>query len=354
MCKICRRNTMGKGKSVFQNKKPSMRTYIIALVAVFAVAAVISMFTGGSAPVDANSTEQVVFQVSKGETAAKITERLKEEGLIKNELSFRMYLKSNNLEDKLRVGSYVLSPSMTTEKIVDELLNGVGEMMQFTIPEGYTLRDIADLFEEQDIMTADTFWNLVRTYDISGYDFMKGCPDGDHRLEGFLFPDTYFIAKHTAPERIISMMLERFASVWNDLPQNKSGLSDYDTVILASMVESEAKFDSERATIASVYMNRMDKGMYMQCDATILYDMPERKTQLLYSDYEYDSVYNTYKHAGLPPTPIGNPGKQSLIAACQPEKTDYLYYLWDRVDNDGHIFSKTYTEHLNHSKRLGY
>lgn len=345
---------MGKKKSAFQNKKPSMRTYIILLVVVFAISAVVTLFTGGGAPVDENNTEKMVFQVSAGETANGITTRLKEAGLIENELPFKMYLKSNKLEDKLRVGTYVLSPSMSTEEIVDELLNGVGEMMSFTIPEGYTLRDIADLFVAEDIMPADTFWNLVRTYDVSAYPFMDGCPDNDHRLEGFLFPDTYFIAKHTAPEKIFAMMLDRFAEVWNTMPVNKSGLSNYDTVILASMVESEAKFDSERATIASVYMNRMAKKMYMQCDATILYGMTERKTQLLYSDYEYDSIYNTYKHPGLPPTPIGNPGKQSLIAAFQPEKTEYLYYLWDRVDNDGHIFSKTYNEHLNHSKRLGY
>ncbi|MBQ2776284.1 MAG: endolytic transglycosylase MltG [Peptococcaceae bacterium] len=345
---------MSNKKSAFQNKKPSMRTYIILLVVVFVIAAVVSIFAGGGAPADENNTEKMVFQVSAGENATKITARLKEAGLIDNELSFKMYLKSNKFEDKLRVGTYVLSPSMTTEEIVDELLNGVGEMMSFTIPEGYTLRDIADLFVTEEIMSADTFWQLVRTYDVSAYPFMEGCPDNDHRLEGFLFPDTYFIAKHTAPEKIFSMMLDRFAEVWNALPENKSGLSNYDTVILASMVESEAKFDSERATIASVYMNRKAKGMYMQCDATILYGMPERKTQLLYSDYEYDSIYNTYKHAGFPPTPIGNPGKESLIAACQPEKTEYLYYLWDRVDNDGHIFSKTYNEHLNHSKRLGY
>lgn len=345
---------MAKKKSIFQNKKPSMRTYIIALVAIFVVAALGSILVDRSEPVDVKNTEEIIFQVSAGETATQITARLKEAGLIENELTFRLYLKSNHLEDKLRVGTYVLNKSMRTEEIADALLNGVGEIVQFTIPEGYTLRDIADLFVEQDIMSADTFWNLVRTYDVSRYSFLNGCPDNDHRLEGFLFPDTYFIAKNTAPEKIFSMMLDRFAEVWAALPENKSGLSDYETVILASMIESEAKLDTERATIASVYINRLSKGMYMQCDATILYAMPERKTQLLYSDYEYDSVYNTYKHAGFPPTPIGNPGEQSLIAARQPEKTEYLYYLWDKVDNDGHIFSKTYKEHINNSKRLGY
>ena len=149
---------MSMKKSAFQNKKPSMRTYIILLIAVFAIAAVASMFIGGGAPADENNTEKMVFQVRAGETANGITARLKEAGLIENELSIKLYLKSNKLEDKLRVGSYVLSPSMSTEEIVDELLNGVGEMMSFTIPEGYTLRDIADLFVTEEIMSADTFW----------------------------------------------------------------------------------------------------------------------------------------------------------------------------------------------------
>jgi len=92
----------------------------------------------------------------------------------------------------------------------------------------------------------------------------------------------------------------------------------------------------------------------MQCDATILYAMPERKTQLYFSDYEYDSIYNTYQHAGLTPTPISNPGMQSLQAAFQPEKTEYLYYLWDKNDNDGHVFAKTYDQHLQNRKTYGY
>ncbi|MBQ5369390.1 MAG: endolytic transglycosylase MltG, partial [Peptococcaceae bacterium] len=149
---------MSKKQSAFQNKKPSMRTYIILLVLVFAIAAVISIFAGSGAPADKDNTEKMVFQVSAGENATRITARLKEAGIIDNELFFKLYLKSNKVEDKLRVGNYVLSPSMTTEEIVYELLNGVGEMTQFTIPEGYTLRDIADLFVAEDIMTADTFW----------------------------------------------------------------------------------------------------------------------------------------------------------------------------------------------------
>lgn len=347
--------TQNQTSSGFKNKKPGPRTFVLGAVLILVLAAAALFGTlHNTAPVNADSQELIAIQIAQGENADQITAKLQEAGLIKNELAFKYYLKSHKVSNKLRAGSYQLSPAMTTEEIVDELLNGVGELIRFTIPEGYTLRDIADLFAEQEIMSADTFWELVRGYDINKYEFLQGCPDNDHRLEGFLFPDTYFIAKDTAPEAVLNMMLDRFAQVWDELPANQSGLSNYDTVILASMIESEARFDEERATIASVYLNRLDKQMLMQCDATILYAMPERKTQLRYSDYEYESEYNTYLHQGLPPTPISNPGQKSLEAACKPEKTDYLYYLWDRIDNDGHVFAKNYEEHLQNRKTYGY
>ncbi len=341
--------------STLTNKKPGPRTFLIGAVAVAAIIAIaaFSMLTS-TAPVDADNQEMLTITIEQGENANQIIAKLKDNGIIDNEIAFKYYLKTHDVGSKLRAGSYQLGPSMTTEEIVNELLTGVGEMIRFTIPEGYTLRDIADLFEAEQIMTADTFWNLVRTYDISGYDYMKGCPDNNHRLEGFLFPDTYFVAKDTAPEKIFEMMLDRFEEVWNDLPANKSGLSSYETVILASMVESEARFDEERPEIASVYINRMEINMPMQCDATILYAMPERKTQLYYSDYEYDSIYNTYQHAGLTPTPISNPGVKSLEAAFQPADTEYLYYLWDKENNDGHVFAKTYEQHLKNRETYGY
>ena len=338
-----------------QNKKPGPRTFLIAAVAIVLLAGIgFFAMLNSTAPADKNNTEQMIITIEKGENANRIAAKLKENGIIDNEMAFKYYIKSHKVGGKLRAGQYQLSPSMTTDEIVYELLNGVGEMIHFTIPEGYTLRDIADTLAEADVMDTDTFWNLVKTIDISAYPYMKECPDNEHRLEGFLFPDTYYVAKDTAPETVVQMMLDRFQQVWEQMPKNESGLSDYDTVILASMVESEARFDHERATIASVYLNRMAINMPMQCDATILYAMPERKTQLRFSDYKYESIYNTYLHDGLPPTPISNPGMASLQAAFQPEKTEYLYYLWDNKDNDGHEFAKTYEEHLQNREKFGY
>lgn len=348
-------NNQSESQNEHKKKKPGPRTYLIGISILIVVGlAIVFSSLNNTAPVDADSEVWIDIQIAQGENANQITSKLKENGIIKSEASFKYYLRTHGVNSKLRAGNYQLSPAMTTEEIVNELLNGVGEMIRFTIPEGYTLRDIAELLVSKNVMEEETFWNLVRTYDVSAYDFLEGCPDNDHRLEGFLFPDTYFIAKDTVPEAVLKMMLDRFAAIWAELPENKSGLSAYDAVILASMVESESRLDEERAIIASVYLNRLDANMPMQCDATILYDMPERKTQLRFSDYKYESDYNTYLFKGLPPTPISNPGQKSLEAAFKPEKTDYLYYLWDKIDNDGHVFAETYEGHLQNREKYGY
>lgn len=305
-------------------------------------------------PADKTNTEMLAVTIADGTTANEIIQQLKDQGLVKNDVAFKYYLKRNGLSSKLRAGEYLLSPSMSMEEIVDALLNGIGVVERITVPEGYTLRDIAALFAENEIMTEEQFWEQVQSDGYSHYEFLQAAPDNEHRLEGFLFPDTYMFAKGSQPEIIIDAMLKRFQEVYESMPENISGLDDYQTLILASMIEAEAKLDDERATIASVYLNRLEINMPMQCDATILYDMPERKTQLRYSDYEYQSEYNTYLFNGFPPTPICNPGRQSLLAACQPAETEYLYYLWNKIDNDGHVFARTYNGHLQNRETYGY
>lgn len=334
------------------NSKKPFLLIALAVIAVIVIALVVFFSQGG--PADKNNTDEIPVQVKQGETADQIADTLKEEGIIKNKLAFKSYLKTHKVSNKLHAGSYLLSPSMSTEELVDELLNGVGEVIKVTIPEGYVLKEVAEEFEKKELMDQETFWKLIKSYDLKDCPYMKDAPDNEHRMEGIFYPETYFFEVGSTPEEVFDTIVGHFNKIWKELPENKSGLSDYDTLILASMIEKEAKNDKERPTIASVYLNRLDLDMPMQCDATILYAMPERKTQLRYSDYKYKSIYNTYLHRGLPPTPICNPGVESLKAARQPDDTDYLYYLWDKEEKDGHIFSKTYKEHLKYQKKLGY
>lgn len=305
-------------------------------------------------PVDAGNHDLQEFVVDKGASTKKIAAQLEEAGLINSSLSFQVYVKQNGFDGKLRNGTYLLSSGMSTEEIVDSLLNGIGETIKFTIPEGYTTEEIAGVFVTNNIMSEEDFWQVIENGDFSQYDFLADQPMDRHRLEGYLFPDTYIIAKGSSPEAVIKAMLDRFSVVKSSLPDNKSGLSFDDMVILASLVESEARVDEDRDIIASVYLNRMETDMPLQCDATVQYAMPERKERLLYSDYKYESPYNTYLFTGLPPTAICNPGEKSLIAACQPADTEYFYYLWDKTTDGNHVFAKTYNEHLKNRERYGY
>ena len=327
---------------------------LAVLVILLVGASVAYMQIFSTKPNDAQNTQTQVFEIPSGATTKSIASALAEDGLIRSEMAFTHYVKKSGNDGKLRSGSFELSPSMSIEEITEEILNGIGEVKKFTIPEGYTLKDIAQVFVQAEIMTEEEFWQLVTSEPFSEYEFLAGLEANEHRLEGYLFPDTYIIGVNSKPREVICAMLDRFAEVMELLPENESGLSTKEMVILASLVESEAKLDSERANIASVYLNRLDRGMALQCDATVLYALPERKDVVLYSDLEYDSPYNTYKYPGLPPTPICNPGLKSLEAACQPADNDYLYYLWSKDESIGHVFANDYAGHLENRKKYGY
>lgn len=348
------RRSKGSGKS--HKRKQYTMLGIIAVVLILGIASIIGYqkIFNNIAPVDTAASDQQLITVPKGASTKSIAALLEQEGLVRSKTSFEHYVRQNGYDGKLRNGEYVLSANMSVEQIVSELLSGIGDTMKFTIPEGYTLEDIASTLVSQGLMSEADFWQTIEQIDISAYDYIQDVPDDHHRLEGYLFPDTYIIAKNATPEAIIQAMLKRFDDVYRNLPVNETGLDAKSLVILASLVESEARLDDDRPLIASVYLNRIAEDMPLQCDATILYAMPEHKERLYYSDYEYDSPYNTYLFKGFPPTPICNPGEKSLIAASQPAESDYLYYLWNKESNGGHVFAETYKEHLQNRKKYGY
>lgn len=235
------------------------------------------------------------------------------------------------------------------------LTDGKVSDYKVTFPEGYTVEDIAKKLEESKVCTKDEFLKVVKEYPLPSY--IKPNNERKYELEGFLFPDTYAIPKGTTPKQIIEMMLNRFEGVISEI-QSELGITipkeEYEKyVIVASMVEKEARDDSERAEIASVIYNRLQKGMPLQIDATVLYALGEHKDTVLYKDLKVDSPYNTYKIKGLPVGPICNPGKPSLLAAIKPAKTDYIYYLLN-PSNNKHYFANNYEDFLAKKKEFGY
>lgn len=307
------------------------------------------------APVNSSQeVNKVEFLVEKGTTPGVIAKKLKENNLIKDEKSFLAFVRLNKLDSQLKAGNYLLTDAMSVKEITDVIIKGVSIQKRFTVPEGFTIWQIAELMEKENIMTQDEFWDLAIEEDFPQFDFLKGLKKDKHRMEGYLFPETYYISETENPKKIFEIMLTQYQTVRDRLPENKSGLNEREALILASLVEAESMAPKERPVIASVFLNRLALNMRLECDATIQYALGKRKEIVLYSDLEIDSPYNTYRRAGLTPTPICATGESALRAVYQPEDTDYLFFF---AKNDGtgeHIFNQTYAEHEREMRDWGY
>lgn len=323
--------------------------YIFLLLMTFASIMLI-WFNIMLSPPNAANEAFVQFEVSSGITAKQLAVQMKDKGIIKDPLAFRLYAKLNGLDVKIKSGNYLLSPSMTLKQILDKLVTGetINNDIKITIPEGSNLETIASIFQKRGLVSKDDFIGSanVNKFKIK-YSFLEEFPE-DTSLEGFLFPDTYFLPKGKKPEFYIDVLLNMFEKTYFSkvdklLKENGIEYTPYQIVTIASIIEAEAKLDSERPIIAGVFYNRLRIGKPLESCATIAYIIDEHKEILTFEDLEVDSPYNTYKNIGLPPGPIGSAGLSSLMAAANPAEVDYLYFV---AKGDGsHVFSKTYAEH---------
>lgn len=288
--------------------------------------------------------DKIRLNIPRGSTVTEVAKLLEEKGLINNSGSFVWFVYLTGRQNQIKAGNYFLEPGISFAELLKELKTGRPIIYRVTIPEGLRQDEITELLAARGLVERETFSALLRNEEF----LRTYLPEfGPSSAEGFLFPDTYEFAEGMSEEEIAATFLRRFRRVWEEVAGR--GVSDnfslMDRVILASIVESEAKLAEERPIIASVFLNRLRKGYPLQSCATVLYALGERKSRLLYKDLEYDSPYNTYLHYGLPPGPISNPGRASLEAAFHPAETDFLYFV-ARPDG-GHVFSRTYREHLN-------
>lgn len=299
-------------------------------------------------PVDPSNQSQVVFTVPSGASTTKIAELLKAQELIKSVNGFKLLSKDLEADGKMQAGDYIVSPSMSGQAIIEKLVAGETyvETRTFTIPEGYEIRHIVADLEAEGLIESAVFYEALKNgrFDNS---FLSEL-DRTYNLEGYLFPDTYEIEVGASEHDIIQLMLNRFDRFLTDEVKAEiaqKGLTLNQLVTMASIVEREAQLESERGRVASVFYNRIDKNMKFQSCATVQYVLGERKDVLSYDDIAIESPYNTYKYQGLTPSPIANPGEASLLAALNPEDTEYLYFRRS-IKNDGsQVFSKTLREH---------
>lgn len=295
------------------------------------------VITGGQA---------VAITVKPGMNASDIAQLLYQKGVIQHTTLFHLIAKIERLDSSLQAGDYVFSANMTLLQVVDRLGKGEVSSRQITIPEGYTVAQIAKLLQDEHIGNAETFKKLAKT--AVPYAYMQNTnPNVSYQAEGFLFPDTYQIARGASEEKIMQLLMGHFDKQFTPAMRQRAeqmGLSVREVIILASLVEKEAQIEKDRPLIAGVFLNRLRQDMPLQSCATIQYILGYPKPELTVQDTEIASPYNTYQHGGLPPGPIANPGLAAIKAVLYPEKTDYLYFVADK--KGAHHFSRTYEEHL--------
>jgi len=309
-------------------------------------------------PLDPNSEEIVTVDIPIGSGLDTISSKLEESGIIENAKIFKYYAKFNN-ESQFQAGEYSLTKAMTLDEIIESLKTGKvyrEPVFSLTIPEGLTLEQIADVIEKKTNHSADDFFTLVTSEEFVNRMMVK-YPNilseeikGEnvrYALEGYLFPSTYpFFEENPSIESIVDTMLantEKVVSSYVELLQAEEK-SVHWLLTFASLLEEEATAQTDRSTIASVFFNRIEEGMPLQTDPTVLYAKGTHKDRVLFEDLEFDNPYNTYQNTGLPPGPIANAGKSSIDATLDPSNTDYFYFLADK-EGTNH-FSVTYDEHL--------
>lgn len=298
----------------------------------------------------ADESKSVQIDIPNGMSTTKIAELLEEKGLIRSAAAFRLYVRLHDLAGTMHAGRFVLDPAKNAKDIADVIASLKQSQMSVTIPEGYTVLDIDALLVRKGLTQTGAFLKCAQICDFSKFTWLpkvSGAAKRGGKVEGYLFPDTYFVnAAAFDSEEFLKRLLKEFETrvvegLSNELTASNRTLADI--VILASLLEEESRRGEERSVIAGILWKRLDERTGLGVDATIRYVLDKPRAALTSSDLAVDSPYNTRKYRGLPPSPIANPGLSSVTAALKPTASAYYYYLHD---NDGGVhYGRTNDEH---------
>jgi len=317
---------------------------LLSLAVIFTGAFAVWLLVGAEKPFKGYSGVEQFVEIPPGAGPASIGRRLAQSGVIRDQLSFRIVLARSGQARRLQAGEYRFDRPMTTREVIDKIARGDVFLRPVTFREGLTVRQMAEIYERDGGGSKAEFLRAAQNASLI-HDIDPAAPD----LEGYLFPDTYTLPRRATADQLVQRMVTAFRDVMTpDLVQRAAarGLSVRELMTLASLVEKETGKPGERPIVAAVYTNRLKIGMGMQCDPTVIYAL-ERAGKydgnLTRENLQFDSPYNTYRYAGLPPGPIAAPGRASIEAAASPADVPYLYFV---SRNDGsHVFSATLDEH---------
>ncbi len=317
-----------------------MKRRSIQAIALLAITFVpIHLYIGFFAPPDDKQEVRTLF-IPPGASFRWVALKLEEMGVIRDADRFSLLARMRRAVKQIKAGEYEFTTSMSPWRVLDMLIDGRVKEYTVTIPEGYNLKQIAELLASKGLVEREDFLSLA--YDR---EFIESLGLEGNSLEGYLFPDTYRFNKLMGARGIVRKMVDNFNRVYREIEAEatRQGLSMKEVVTLASIIEKEAKLDEEKPLISAVFHNRLRMGLKLQSDPTVIYGLPSFDGNLRKEDLLTPTPYNTYIISGLPPGPISNPGRASLIAAVRPAPVDYLYFV---SRNDGsHHFSRTLMEH---------
>lgn len=278
--------------------------------------------------------------IKDGMHLREVSRTLEDEGIVKNSTAFVLLAKINGYSRKIKAGEYILNPSMSPLRILEMMTRGEVVTHTVTIPEGYSIEQIAAVLSSNGLIDREKFLAYAMSDGVENNYNIEG-----PGLEGYLYPDTYQFARGLNASAIVDGMIKRFREITAQFEQElaASGMTLHEVVTLASIVEKETGKASERPVIASVFLNRIRKRMRLESDPTVIYGIKNFSGNLKKKDLSTRTPYNTYVIRGLPPGPIANPGADSIKAVLYPAKTNYLYFV---SKNDGsHYFSSNLREH---------
>ena len=323
-------------------KKTLLFIFIPLLVIICAaVGLIFELRMYADTPANVETSQPVIVNVRPGQTLRNTADILQQKNIIKSGLKFILIARIKGLDKHLKAGEYLLSATMPPRQVLEIMVKGAVNLHKLTVPEGYSISQIAVLVENAKFGSKDDFIKTASNTDLAAKNGIE-----DATFEGYLFPDTYFFPREVAMDQIISAMVKRFWSIFSTEWKARAkdlGLTVHQIVTLASIIEKETGAAFERPIISSVFHNRLKKKMRLESDPTVIYGIKNFDGNLTRNHLNTPTPYNTYKISGLPAGPIANPGRESLKAALYPEKTVFIYFVSKK--DTTHYFSTSLKEH---------
>lgn len=328
---------------------------VLALLVIVIIVSIVSI-RNALRPTEAGQPQTITLK--SGMSTPTFVQKLEDAGIIRSAIIFEYYLRYVGEGSKFQAGVYEITPGITNDELITMLNSGQTiqeKVIRVTIPEGYTVDQIAERLADHGVIDQKAFLQAVNSKKqwtnlqlISNIPVM---PVLKYRLEGYLFPNTYDFKVNQTADQVVERLLHetdvQLANLPSDWQQRmkKLNLNLHQTLVIASLIEREVVVDEERPIVAGIVYNRLKAKMPLQFCSTVQFLLKEQKDRLLYSDLKVDSAYNTYKNTGLPPGPIASPGLESIKATLYPQKSDYLYFVTKEDGTKSHYFGKTFAEH---------